>query len=430
MNILIIGAGIGGLFIAKKLVEMGHKVTVFEKNSSFGGLAISHRYKDIYYDIGPHIVFSRDENILNEMLGFHDQWCKFERKNEVVINGEFIGYPFENYLGMLSSDLNNYCLDNFMNNPYKNTDPKNMEEFFLKKFGIGIFNTYLNPYNKKLWKSNLKDLDLQMVERIPDPPYQDVIEGSKGEFKTGYKHQAYFYYPKKGGINRFIQSIADTYKNTNIIRLNSKIIDINLIEKKVKVNCFEEINEYSFDKIISFMPLRELLMTLQSQILLKEKMIQKIEYLGLIYGVVELEPTAKSEFFALTIPDPEIVFHRITYLNDINNLSSNSGSKYYLFEITYKNLEQKLQILDNLTEKIIFGLEKTKVSPPSGFKSIEIRSIDKAYVVYNHFHKEVVNLANQILSQNNILIAGRLGGHNYLNMDQVIMDCYKILSMV
>ena len=71
-----------------------------------------------------------------------------------------------------------------------------MKDFFLKNFGEGIFNLYLGPYNNKIWKMNTSKLDTQMVERIPRPPDQDIINSAKGVVTEGYKHQLYFHYPK------------------------------------------------------------------------------------------------------------------------------------------------------------------------------------------------------------------------------------------
>ena len=428
MRVVIIGAGVGGLFIAKKLLEQGHDVLLFEKNAHPGGLAISHQFKEIFYDIGPHIVFSKDNKILNEMLSMHSAWNKFERRNEIVLEGDFISYPFENYLGMLSSDLNDYCLEKFINNEFTNLIPENMLDFFLQKFGSGIVDVYLKPYNEKLWKTELKELDLQMVERIPSPPFEDVVNGAKGIYSVGYTHQAYFHYPDQGGIYSFIKSISKSYLGTNILHLNSEVEDIDLATKKVRVNTLGESRQYGFDKLISFMPLRELLFILHQQIQFSRDLIEKIEYLGLIYGVVELDTHAKSNFFALTIPDSDIVFHRLTYLNDLNNLNAIDSNKYFLFEITYKNEAQKLEILQNLDEKLIYGLIKTNITKSKELKSLEVKSVDKAYVVYNHFHKRVVNLANEVLTKNDIFLGGRIGGHKYYNMDQVIMNCYEILG--
>ena len=45
-----------------------------------------------------------------------------------------------------------------------------MIQFFYKIFGEGITRTYLEPYNRKIWKFDPSFMDTQMVERIPKPP--------------------------------------------------------------------------------------------------------------------------------------------------------------------------------------------------------------------------------------------------------------------
>ena len=85
-----------------------------------------------------------------------------------------------------------------------------MLQFFLKNFGEGITRTYLEPYNRKIWKFDPTFMDTQMVERIPKPPKQDIIKSAKGINTEGYKHQLYFHYPIKNGI----QSLFDSYEKT------------------------------------------------------------------------------------------------------------------------------------------------------------------------------------------------------------------------
>ena len=57
-----------------------------------------------------------------------------------------------------------------------------------------------------------------MVDRIPQPPVEDIIKSAKGIKTEGYKHQLYFDYPKRGGI----QSLFDAFLN----KLNKKKIEI------------------------------------------------------------------------------------------------------------------------------------------------------------------------------------------------------------
>jgi phytoene desaturase len=52
-NVVIVGAGIGGLSLAALLGKDGHKVTVLEKNNQIGGRAMIYKEKGFTFDMGP-----------------------------------------------------------------------------------------------------------------------------------------------------------------------------------------------------------------------------------------------------------------------------------------------------------------------------------------------------------------------------------------
>lgn len=66
MRIGIIGAGFTGLGAAHKLLKLGHSVTIFEKDSSPGGLALGFKEKDWAWSLEKHYHhwFTNDTNIL------------------------------------------------------------------------------------------------------------------------------------------------------------------------------------------------------------------------------------------------------------------------------------------------------------------------------------------------------------------------------
>ncbi|OGH10832.1 MAG: hypothetical protein A3B38_03990 [Candidatus Levybacteria bacterium RIFCSPLOWO2_01_FULL_36_13] len=66
MKIAIIGAGFTGLSAAYELVKRNHKVTVFEKDSNPGGLAIGYKEKDWNWSLEKHYHhwFTNDRSIL------------------------------------------------------------------------------------------------------------------------------------------------------------------------------------------------------------------------------------------------------------------------------------------------------------------------------------------------------------------------------
>src|SRR3989339_1614135 len=182
MSTIILGAGLSGLTIADSLKD---DILILEKEDQPGGLCRSFSFKGVPYDIGPHILFSKDQSSLEYLLSL----CKtgrLKRSNRIFHKGRFIKYPFENDLGSLPETDRDYCLRTFLDNPHENKSAGNMLEFFLKTFGEGITELYLRPYNEKLWKFDPSLMDMQMVERIPKPPKEDVIKSAKGIPTEGY----------------------------------------------------------------------------------------------------------------------------------------------------------------------------------------------------------------------------------------------------
>ena len=149
----------------------------------------------------------------------------------------------------------NYCLNTFLNNPFENFQHSNMIQFFYKIFGEGITRTYLEPYNRKIWKFDPSFMDTQMVERIPKPPKNDIINSAKGIKSEGYKHQLYFQYPKSKGIQALFDAYYSSLNIKNKTFLKQKIKNI----KKINNKFISITNKNSFkgDLLFSTIPLNE-----------------------------------------------------------------------------------------------------------------------------------------------------------------------------
>ena len=60
---VILGAGLAGLSAAYSLAQVGHLVTIIEKEATAGGLCRTFDFKGCRFDIGPHIFFKRSAEI-------------------------------------------------------------------------------------------------------------------------------------------------------------------------------------------------------------------------------------------------------------------------------------------------------------------------------------------------------------------------------
>lgn len=178
MKYAILGGGLSAISTAFFLQERQdtEEILILEKEKRPGGLCRSITKDGYTYDIGPHILFSKDKEILSLMLEMLDKKNDLRRSNQIIYKGRYVQYPFENDLSKLPKEDLEYCVAHFLNNPYEKYEAGNMLQFFLKTFGEGITNTYLRPYNEKIWKYDPGFMDTQMVDRIPKPAYEGNYE--------------------------------------------------------------------------------------------------------------------------------------------------------------------------------------------------------------------------------------------------------------
>ncbi|MGB7931984.1 MAG: NAD(P)/FAD-dependent oxidoreductase [Gammaproteobacteria bacterium] len=75
MQIGIIGGGLMGLALARRLSDRGHNVSVYEADSQLGGLATHHDYGAFIWDRFYHVILPTDTHLLNFLneIGLREQ---------------------------------------------------------------------------------------------------------------------------------------------------------------------------------------------------------------------------------------------------------------------------------------------------------------------------------------------------------------------
>ena len=86
-------------------------------------------------------------------------------------------------------------------------EPANLEEWGYHAFGRSISEKYFLPYNRKIWKTEPREMGLDWVGRVPKPPVEDVVKSALGIETEGYTHQLHFRYPLRGGFEALVTRI-------------------------------------------------------------------------------------------------------------------------------------------------------------------------------------------------------------------------------
>jgi protoporphyrinogen oxidase len=165
---VILGAGWAGLLYANmKLTNYNYKIAIIEKETENekGGLLRSEIINRFTFDIGgPHLLFSKDINILTSIIKLLDNnVTKRERNNYVLYNNKLVPYPFENGVYVLDPEARVNFIKGIIEHMMfisenKEWKPRNFLEWITGFFGDYMANEYLIPYNKKIWKKPLENM--------------------------------------------------------------------------------------------------------------------------------------------------------------------------------------------------------------------------------------------------------------------------------
>ena len=424
---LILGGGASGISTA----ILNPTSTIIEAGLKVGGLSNSKSIDGFTFDQGPHIMFSKDKDVLGIMvdsLGGNVHTCT--RNNVVMINGALLRYPIENDLSSLPEKTRINALEDFLKikiNP-SSIAPKNLEEWFLQNFGETLTNIYFKPYNEKIWNLPFAEISMTWADRIPSPPWEDVLKGAMGIRTEGYVHQLYYDYPKVGGYESLMNAWAKRISPSRI-RTNSTVEEIERTSQhhfKLKINGQHE--DFMGD-IISTIPLKTLAEIYVGTPDWVKQMVEVLPVNPLITVNLGFNKKDENQYTAVYIPDSEFLVNRISYPGVFS--PNNVPSENHLLiqaEITVTESGAAWFMTDaELINHVIAGLKERNLVAKSDFPIFEyVERIKDAYVVYpNNFEDKRHSVIEYFRTQG-IFLNGRFGSHNYLNVDGILLQSIEL----
>lgn len=411
MNIAVLGAGVSGLTIAKLLQEKGHKITVYEKEETAGGLARTRFTNGYLYDpYGGHIFNSKHKEVVDWVFSIlpKEKWQYTERNAKIYFNGNYVSYPFELSLCELDTDSAVDCVHDFILS--QNGDaPDNFRDWLTWNFGEAIANYYMIPYNEKIWAYPLEDMETKWMQgKMPLPTKKEMIKSMllKNPKERKMPHST-FYYPIDGGIQTMVDAIADGLD----IRYSFSIqrIEKNADNKWI-INGRED-----YDMIISTIPLPELPYVMK----LPGKIVSHINDLKFNSLTTILFSCPKTDITWLYIPSHKYRSHRVGYQSTLTpHYSPDNNSGLGALEI----IGDSFDIDDGFADR-------TDILPRElAFNKVLDHEFTKyAYVIHDrNYRKNTEAIKEYFSTDKSFRLLGRWGTWNYNNMDMCMLDAMKL----
>ncbi|WP_048148988.1 protoporphyrinogen/coproporphyrinogen oxidase [Methanolacinia paynteri] len=424
MKVGILGGGLTGLSLSHFLQCDSE---ILEKENVCGGLCRTFNKNGFYYDYGGHIIFSKDQDVLNFMVSIlGNNIDKHYRNNKVLFKKLFIKYPFENGLHEIPKEDNYECLYYYLNNDYPK--PNNFKEWVYYTFGKGIAEKYLIPYNEKIWNTNLEEMGLDWVERVPKPPMEDILRSAIGIETEGYTHQLYFYYPVNRGIQGLIEAIDSSNINSNVIK-NFEVKKICKKENKWIVS--NGIEHKIYDRIISTIPIFDLLQALEDVPSQVQDAAKKLQYNSLIIVMIGLNVDNLSDKTAVYIPDKKHLFHRVCFNKYFSENMVPNGKSSIMVEIT-ANIGDNIWNLsdEDLIKNVISSLSEEGFLKKEDVCETDLRRTKYAYVIPDLEYSKNIDFIKSYLKTQEIELCGRFSEYKYLNMDACIRSAMDLAKKI
>ncbi len=430
-DIGVLGGGVSGLSFASFVKNS----EVLEKEMVPGGIARTLTHKGYLFDLGSHIIFSRNKKVLDFMFSVLGRnIVKHKRNAKIMYKGRLVKYPFENELSALPFPEGIKCafyysLAHLRSNIANPGKPANFAEWMHRQFGKGITEKYLYPYNKKIWNTSPEEMASFWVEgRVPKPPVADVLKSALGIPSEGYLHQRHFYYPRKGGYQALANSLAK--KLGKRLLLSHEISGVKKEENFVLE--FKNSGHREYKDLVSTIHILDFLRMYRGTPKEVLEAAEKLRWNSAYFVLIGLKKPKINNLHWIYLPEEEVFPNRISFPSNYSPSMAPKGHSSLLAEITFHPSEKITRANpEKIKQKTIEQLSSLGFFRQEDISFSKIVSIPYAYVVYTKDYQENISVVHKFAKQEGITLLGRFSEFAYYNADKCIaraMECAKVFS--
>lgn len=173
MKVLLVGAGLSGAVIGRKLAEAGHQISIIDARNHIGGNCHTERDAKTGVQVhvyGPHIFHTDDEEVWNYVNGFA-KFMPFQNRVKTTSQGAVYSLPVnlhtinQFYGKTMRPDEARTFLEDQADTAI--TDPQTFEDQALRFVGRDLYEAFFKGYTEKQWGCSPTELPASILKRLP-----------------------------------------------------------------------------------------------------------------------------------------------------------------------------------------------------------------------------------------------------------------------
>ena len=432
-DVLILGAGLTGLAVARHLMGRGLRVAVLEKAARVGGLAKTVAWKGFRADIGGHRIYFKRPALFQDVVSLvgREGLIKHARKSSVYLDGKFLKYPPEFRNSMASASLLARVFWEAARLFGANAPaPRSLKEWVLAHFGLTIHDTYFKQYTRKVWGMETEEMSAIWAEkRIGGLNVFKLIR--EIAFWTRNKEAAsQFYYPR-GGIGELCEGLHDSIRGDVRVIRDAELESFGGSRETPNLAHFRSPSGggcLRFRYLVSTIPIAALAQAMAPLRPDLRSMAEGIRYrdLAIVYVALSRKPVFEEHW--VYFPEAGVPFSRVCEMDNWSERMTDGRSALLACELFCGRGDRTWNSTDDeLGALTVSSLETLGFAKANEVKDLFVIRVPHAYpLLYLGYEKALTPLRGALEGIPNLWLAGRTGTHSYFDMEECLEDAKRV----
>jgi len=476
---VVAGAGPAGLTFAHELLkENGYAVLILEPEAQVGGLARTVEHRGNRMDIGGHRFFSKSDRVLAwwaDMLPFElaaDTQIGYQNKSRMVRAEElpralpgsdecfrvrprvsriyhdrrFFDYPVslsprtlrQLGAGRLLAILGSYAVARLT----AFREPRNLEEFFIQRFGRRLYETFFKSYTEKVWGRSCVDISARWgAQRVKSLSVWAAVRHAAVKLLGGAGTETSlierFLYPHFGPGQLWEETARRVTARGGEIRLRRRVSGVEFDGTRVVAVTIEDADtgarvRQECDLFVSTMPVKDLIAGFEGPVPEEVRATaQGLEYrdfitVGLLVDRLIVEGATAAGLIRdswIYVQEPDVKLGRIQIYNNWSAGMVADQSKAWLgLEYFCREGDELWRMTD--AELAAFAAEELArigFIVPGAVRDSAVLRVPKAYPAYWGAYERFSVIRAFVDAIPNLHLIGRNGMHRYNNQDHSML---------